>query len=196
MITRPRENVFPAVEALPRWRIDTQRYLRMVEAGVLGPEDRVELIDGMIVPMSPAGPKHNHVVMRFTELFAPAMPRIKVSVQGTLVLAEGQVFDPDFMLLQAKQGGYKDALPTAADVLLIVEAADTSLARDRQVKLPLYAAAGIAEYWIADLDRDALIVHREPDGQGYGQVRTYRGEEAVSPLALPEMSVRAGEVFA
>src|SRR3989304_9191972 len=136
---------------LPLRRFSTAGYLQMIEAGVLGPRDRVELIGGIIVEKSPAGIPHNHFMIRITELFAPRLGRFQWAIQGTLTVAEGQVYDPDFMLLRRRPDGYKTRLPDAADVLLIVEAAESSLRRDQQVKLPVYAGAGIAEYWIADL---------------------------------------------
>jgi len=176
-------------------RFRTDEYLAMIDKGVLGPSNKVELIDGMIVDMSPAGARHNHVLFQLTTLFAPALDRAVVAVQGTLVVAEGQVFDPDFMLLRRKPGGYKTALPTPADVLLLIEAADSSLKRDREIKLPVYAAAGIAEYWIADLDTESLIVHRQPRGDHYAESRTLVGDQSVSPLEPADFSLTVRDIF-
>src|SRR5258708_4030394 len=111
-------------EFLPLRRFSTADYLQMIEAGVLGRRDRVELIGGMIVEMSPAGIPHNHILIRIIELFGPLLGRFQFTVQGTLTVAEGHVYDPDFMLLRHREDGYKTRLPDAADVLLVVEAAE------------------------------------------------------------------------
>ncbi len=182
-------------DSLTLRRFSTGDYLRMVELGVLGPEDRVELIGGMVVEMSPAGSRHNHFLGRLNRLFARILDRGEVWVQGTLLVAESDVFDPDFLLLRLKHGGYKQQLPTPADVLLLVEAADSSLRRDQQVKLPVYADVGIRDYWIADLEREVILVHRQPEGKTYHEVTTFRGDELLSPLAVPDFCFAVREAF-
>jgi Uma2 family endonuclease len=177
-------------------QFSNDEYLRMVEIGVLGPSDKVELIDGIIVDLSPAGPRHSHVLTRLMVLFAPVFDRAIPSVQGTLWLAAGQLYDPDFMLLEPKPGGYKSALPRGADVMLVVEASETSLRKDAKVKLAIYAAQGIREYWIADVDAETLHVYREPRGDRYDQHQSLRGEQVVSPLALPDFQLKVGDIFA
>ena len=185
-----------AAAVLPRRRFSNDEYVRMFERDVLDPSSRVELIDGMIVDMSPAGPRHNHVLTQLTILFAPVFARAVPSVQGTLVVDEGHVYDPDFMLLAPKAGGYRSALPRPRDVLLLIEVAETSLQRDRQVKLPAYAEAGIADYWIADLDQEAIHVHREPRGKAYDQVQTFGPDDRVRLLGIPDFEVHVAQIFA
>lgn len=181
---------------MPLHRFRTEDYLQMIETGVIGPADKVELIDGIIVNMSPAGSRHNHVLTRLAVLLAPLFNRALPSVQGTLVVGEDQVFDPDFMLLRIKPGGYKDALPRPADVMLLIEAAEASLRRDRQVKLPIYAEAGIADYWIADVEQESLTVCRDPRGRAYANVQTLSADATVTPLAIPDFHLRVGDIFA
>jgi len=180
---------------LPVSPLSTEQYLQMIDAGILGPEDKVELIGGLITPMSPAGPEHNSSLIFLTEMFAKVVDQYHLLIQGTVVLAEGHVFDPDLALLRRKPEGYKRALPRAEDVLLIVESAASSLPRDRHVKLPIYAAAGIQEYWIADLERETLTVFREPEGVAYRTERTLSGDETIAPLACPELSLRVADIF-
>jgi len=182
-------------EFLPLKQFSTADYLQMIEAGVLGPRDRVELIGGMIVQMSPAGIPHNHFLINIIELFAPLLGRYKFAIQGTLTVAEGQVFDPDFMLLQPRPDGFKTKLPDAPDVRLVIEAAESSLSRDQKIKMPAYASAGIPEYWIADLEQETLIIHREPQPGGYRLVETRRGDDVVSPLAAPDFSFAVRQAF-
>lgn len=176
-------------------RFRTADYLQMVKVGVLGPEDNVELIGGMIVEMSPAGSRHNHFLGRLNRLFAQILDKGEVWVQGTLRVAEGEVYDPDFMLLRLKPGGYKQQLPSPQDVLLLVEAAESSLRRDQQVKLPAYAGVGIRDYWIADLEREVILVHRQPEGKAYHEVTTLQGNDVLSPLAAPDFSFAVREAF-
>jgi Uma2 family endonuclease len=187
---------FPIAEVTqiaPIHRFSTSDYLEMIDKGVLGPDDHVELIEGIIVEMAPAGIPHNHFTMRVTELFAPLLGRFRISVQGTLTVAEGQVFDPDFMLLQPRS--YKTRLPEAADVVLLIEAAESSLSRDQKIKLPIYANAGISEYWIVDLERELLLVHRAPQAKMYGTVERRQGEDIVSPIAAPDLSFAVRQFF-
>ncbi len=182
---------------LPPWRISNERYLEMVDDGVFerGGE-KVELIRGMIVPMSPAGADHHGVLLRLNRLFSAHADRWSVMVQGTLLVAGGMVFDPDVMLLRPRDDDYMKDLPRPEDVALVVEVSGSSLARDRQVKLPAYAAAGIAEYWIADLEHQTLIVHRDPADDAYGRIETFRGEQSVTPLCLPELRLVTDELYA
>ena len=182
-------------ETLSPRRFSTGDYLRMIDAGLFNSSDRIELIDGIIVAMSPAGPRHHHVLTRLTTLFAPLYDRLLPSVQGTLILADGEVYDPDFMLLRPRPGGYKSALPQGPDVLLLVEASESSLKRDQHVKLPAYAAAGITDYWIADLDRETLILHRDPHGQSYRDIQTLSAHDTLSPLAAPDLTLQVQQVY-
>jgi Uma2 family endonuclease len=181
--------------AVPSHRFSTAQYLEMIEKGVIGPDDRVELVNGIIVDMSPAGARHNQFLGQLNRLLAPLLDRFDIWIQGTLTLAEGQVYDPDVMLLRQKPGGYKTRLPGPRDVMLLVEAADSSFRRDQQIKLPVYAAAGIREFWIADLDREELIIHRDPAGDNYKTVDARQGDDVVSPLCAPDLTFAVRQAF-
>lgn len=176
-------------------RFSSARYLEMIERGIIGPDDHVQLIDGVILEMSPAGSRHNQFLGQLIRLFAPLLDSVELWSQGTLVVADTQVYDPDIMLLRRKPGGYKHKLPGPDDVLLVVEAAESSFRLDQEVKLPAYAAAGIAEYWIGDLTREEIILHRGPQGPHYRQVETRRGDEVISPLAAPGLSFAVRTAF-
>lgn len=184
---------FPAF--LPVSRFSTEKYLQMVDAGVLGPSDKVELIGGVIVDMSPAGKPHNQFLILMVDLFAPLLEEYQVAIQATLPLDDGNVFDPDFMLLSRKAEGYKQQYPRPEDVQLLIEASGTSLKRDQEVKLPVYASAGIQEYWIADLEQEEVVVHREPEGATYRVVETHRTEDILAPLAAPNFSLTVRQLF-
>lgn len=183
------------VEFLPPGRFTTAQYLRMIEAGVLGPDDRVELIGGMITAMSPQGSRHNHFLIELNRIFIPLWDRATIAIQATVTIAEGSVFDPDFLLLRHDANRYKTRHPNASDIMLVVEAAESSLSRDQKVKMPIYAGAGIQEYWIADLDQEVLMVHHDPQPNGYRQVTTYSGDDVVSPLSAPDFSFAVRVAF-
>jgi Uma2 family endonuclease len=191
-ITPPTFDLF---ELAPLHQFRSAEYLEMINKGVLGPQDRVELVGGFIVNMSPQGSRHNSFLMKLNRLLAPLHSRFFISVQGTLTVAEGQIFDPDFILLQQKPEGYKLKLPEPRDVRLVVEAAESSLHFDQRIKLPVYAAAAIPEYWIADLEREVLIIHREPAAGLYASIETRQGDDLVSPLAAPELTFHARQAF-
>lgn len=196
MITTPATFTFGPQDSpvvLPVSRISTETYLRMIDAGDLEGE-RVELIEGYITPMAPGGPEHSYSFLGFSRLFAPALTKFHVAIQVTLNLSPGNVVDPDLMLLK-KRTSLKTSLPRPEDVVLLIESADSSLRKDRRVKLPLYAAAGIPEYWILDLKAEQLHVHRDPEGEEYRDVKIFTGEETISPVALSELSIRVTEFF-
>lgn len=189
------ENIADFPSFLPLRRFSTETYLQMVDAGVLGPGDKVELIGGVIVDMSPAGIPHNYFLIHLNRLFASLINEFEVAIQATLPLTDGNVFDPDFMLLRCKAEGYKHGYPQPDDVHLLIEASGSSLKRDQEVKLPAYASAGIQEYWIADLEQEVVVVHREPEDAIYRVVETRSEDDILTPLAAPNFSLTVLQLF-
>lgn len=181
--------------SLPVSTLSTAQYLQMIDAGILD-DEKVELIGGVITPMAPAGSDHNGSLYYLTRVFAQALDRYELAIQGTIVIAEGHVFEPDVALLRRKAEGYRKALARAEDIALVVESANSSLKKDRHVKLPAYAAAGIQEYWIVDLEGESLAVFREPEGGAYRSEQTFTGAAVVAPLACPELAIRVADIFA
>jgi Uma2 family endonuclease len=180
---------------LPLRPFDADEYMVIVETGLFEGR-RVELIEGFVVDMAPSGPEHNYVILRLPRHFAGLLANFELCVQGTLRVDRRNVFDPDLMLLRLHTKNYKEALPSPADVALVVEVSGSSLRRDAGVKLPLYAKYGIPDYWIADLEREVLIVHREPNGDAYQQIQEFAGDAKIAPLASPDFVVRVGDLFA
>lgn len=164
-----------------------EEYHQMAAAGILARDERIELIDGEIFEMTPIGNRHAACLRRLLHWLAPRLgPGIMHDAQNPLPLPDQRSEpQPDLVLLRAQEDGYAASPPAAADVLLVVEIADSSRAFDRNVKLPLYAAAGLAEAWIADLQAEELLVCREPSPDGYQDVRRLRRGESIAPLALP-----------
>src|SRR6266498_3300178 len=148
-------------------------YHRLAELGILGEDDRVELLDGQIVEMTPIGPDHAGCVDALNRLLSRLVGDTGiVRVQNPLVLSSEWEPQPDLVVLRPRADGYRKAHPGPEDVLLVIEVADTSLESDREVKLPRYAVAGIPEVWLVALANDRIEVYRQPAPDGYREVRT------------------------
>ena len=179
-----------------RHAVSAQEYLRMGESGVFAPDARLELIEGEIVEMAPIGSRHAATVNVLNRLLGTlAGNQAIVSVQNPLVLGDRSVPQPDLALLKPRADSYSGAHPTAADVLLVVEVADTTLTFDMGTKVPLYARSGIPEAWVVDLQERALRVFREPSASGYRTGFTVSGAEKVTALALPEVVIGLSAIF-
>ena len=164
--------------------------IRMAETGVLSPSEKVELIHGEILLMSPPGPRHGAAVDRATEaMLEVAKGRAIVRTQGTVVLDEYAAPLPDIVLLAFRPDYYATRNPGAADILLIVEVADSSLEYDISVKLQLYAIAGVSEYWVADLKNNRLLVHTNPAGDTYQTVLELHCGATIAPQLLPSCRI-------
>jgi Uma2 family endonuclease len=167
---------------LEQRRITADEYHAMAEAGILGEDDRVELLDGKIIAMSPTGGSHIGCVNRLTRVLVErTSPDIIVSVQNPVRLDPHWEPEPDVALLRP---GEPDAVPTADRVLLLIEVADTTLAKDRTVKVPQYARAGIPEVWLVALEDRYVEVYRRPSSDGYAEMRRYGPGETVAPSQL------------
>ena len=166
-------------------------YYRMAEVGILRPEDRVELIDGEIIEMSPIGDRHAGCVNATNQAFNRAFQgRAVVSVQNPLRLNRCTEPEPDVVLLKPRKDFYRGKHADGGDVFLVVEVADTTLRYDRDVKVPRYAAAGVPEVWIEDLQNDLLLVYRDPQGRSYTSSRTLKRDESIATLAIPDITFK------
>jgi Uma2 family endonuclease len=186
----------PAPIGWPTGRITASRYLRLVDEGLLRPDDKVELLEGVVAAMASSGPRHAAAVRRMTLALVRAVgDRAVVSVRLTFVAGRWSVPEPDLALLPGTLEDYDAVHPT--DALLAVEAPDSSLPQDRITKTAIYAGAGIPEYWIVNLRQDVVEVHRRVDRR----TRRYRlrsvaqrGETLV-PLALPDVRIAVDAIM-
>jgi Uma2 family endonuclease len=192
------EEIMAVEVATARRRFTRDEYHRMGEAGILKPTDRVELIRGEIVEMSPIGPRHSAFVDNLTQLLVARLAgRGIVSVQNPVVLADDSEPQPDLKILRRRSLSYKHRTPDAGDTLLLIEVAETSLAYDRSAKLRLYAETGILEYWVVDCVAEAVEIHRTPAAGGYRDVtRVAGGGATVSPEAFPDVVLTLAGIFA
>ena len=174
-------------------------YYRMAEVGILDERERVELIEGVIVKMPPIGPRHSLRVDSLNVLFIQRLGhRARLSVQNPVRLGLRVEPQPDLALSlndEMRLRRYATAHPGPADVLLLVEVADSSVNYDIGEKAILYGRHGILELWVADLPGDTLVVHREPTADGYASVRTLARGESISSLAFADVSFTVDEIL-
>ena len=182
-----------------KWRQFTNsEYHAMDDAGVFAPDERVQLIAGEIVAMSPMGSRHAAGVTLINEAFYTSgqlSGRASIRSQLPVVVPDNSEPEPDFMLLVRRDDRYARAHPLPEDVLLLVEVADSTLAYDRRVKLPLYAAAGIPESWLMNLQDDVIEAHTDPAPNGYRTVRRYRLGDAIAPIEFPELLIPVSQLI-
>jgi Uma2 family endonuclease len=182
--------------ALGEGRITRERYWQLVADGVIGPDDRVELLEGVIVAMSPQNPPHAGVVGKLTEwLGGVVRPQATLRVQLPLELSALSVPEPDVAVVPGHPEDYMTAHPTTA--LLVVEVADSSVIQDRLTKAAIYAAAGIAEYWLVNLRARAVEVHRAPlaGDRRYTDVRISRADSTLDLVAFPGATIVVSELL-
>ena len=180
----------------PRRLFTVDEYHQMAEAGIFGPEERLELIDGEIVEMSPIDPRHAGCVINFNRLLVTRLgDRAVISPQNPVVIRPRSEPQPDMLVLRPRPVSYSRAHPTPEDVLLAIEVANTTARFDRIVKARLYARAGIPEYWLADVRAEQLDVFRDPRGEAYAQTRVVGRDDTVAPLAFADVVIAVADLF-
>jgi Uma2 family endonuclease len=176
--------------------ITVAEYHRMGEVGILGERDRVELIEGELVAMSPIGSYHTGTIIALSHALVHAVgERAMVSVQNPIRLDDLSEPEPDFALLKPRPDFYRDAHAQPADVLLLIEVADCSLNYDRAVKRMLYARHAIPELWIVDLTSGEVEVCREPKADGYAAVERVGRDGELAPQLPPGVRIPASALF-
>ncbi len=180
-----------------RRRFTVDEYLKMVETGILNEDDRVELLDGEIVEMTPIGRSHAVSVAALNRALVTGIgSRAVVWCQGPIRLSALSQPEPDLALLRLRPVSYRDADAEPRDVLLLIEVSDSSIRRDRELKLPLYARAGIQEYWIVGIQEGSVEVYTSPSASSYVSVQRFRRGDVVSPSAFPDLRIGVDEIFA
>lgn len=165
----------------------------MAEAGILSEEDRFELIEGEICRMAPIGSRHagcvnrlNHLLQGTGGILAP---------QNPAYMNQHSEPQPDVALLRWRDDFYASAHPGPEDILLLIEVSDSSSGLDRRKKVPLYARSGISDFWLVDLVKGTLEVHRQPSSIGYRDIRQLRKGDQISPLAFPDFKLNVSEIL-
>jgi Uma2 family endonuclease len=177
-------------------RFSVRDYYRMAEMGVLRPDSRVELLDGKIIDMSPIGPLHGGVVKRLNRFFHRySKDRWLIAVQDPLHLEDHSEPQPDLMLLRPVADDYESGHPEPKDVFLLIEVSDSTVETDREVKLPGYGRAGVAEVWIVNLVDGTLEVYREPNYTGYASIQILHEGESAAPALFPDAVIEVAKLL-
>ena len=177
-------------------KFSVDEYMRMVDLGVLGQEDRLELVDGVILEMAPVGRPHEIRVNRLARLFGREVPdNVEVSIQGTIRLNDMSGPEPDIALLTPEASLDVVNIPRPEGVLLIVEVAGSSLRIDRGEKARRYAESGIPELWVFALETDEIEVSRQPTPEGYADVQAYQRGDTLTIQSLPDVRLAVDELL-
>jgi Uma2 family endonuclease len=190
---------------LKRYKFTCEQYNLMMEARIFAgvfkegthtKTNRLELIRGEIIDMSPISAKHNACIARLTEFFVTELHgQAIIYVQSSLRLDSHSEPQPDLVLLKPRSDFYEAELPKPSDVLLIIEVADSSISYDRDVKVPLYAEAGIEEFWLVDINNRILTSYTSPAPDGYAKSHRFRSGDSIPILAFPDVAIPWANVF-
>lgn len=177
-------------DAVGRYQLKVDDFKKMINAGIFQEDDRIELIGGELITMSPIGEEHAWETRQLNHLFSRLVgDKALVDVQNPLILDEHNEPEPDIMLLRYREDFYKTVRPRPADVLLLIEVADTSLNYDKNTKIPLYAQHSIPEVWLVDLQHKTLEIYRQPSADGYRQILIPEHSERIAPEHLSEAEI-------
>jgi len=176
------------------YKFTVQEYYRLYEAGVLEDRDRIELLNGELIIMHPIGERHAQAMTNVASYLAEQMRRrFMISPQNPVELDQFSAPQPDLVLVPWARKSKRH--PTPAEVFLIVEISDTSLRYDRGDKLHAYAAVGIREFWIVNLEADTIEIYRQPEGVTYREQLVVPLEGTASPLAFPDVSIAVADII-
>ncbi len=176
--------------------ITVSEYDRMIEAGIYTENDRIELLNGEIIELMTKGPKHtsanSKIIRFFIRLFDE---KVIVRGQDPIRLDDFSQPEPDIVLANWDDKEYAENHPTPADILLVMEISDTTLAYDRDDKAKAYSRNGIRQYLLLNLQNETLEDYREPNADGYGAKRTYRKGDSLNLVAFPEIEIKFDDLF-
>jgi Uma2 family endonuclease len=168
----------------------------MMEAGILTSDSRVELIDGEIFTMPPIGPPQGSFIGRLQDFFVRQVPEsLHCRIQLPIVIADHSEPEPDVAIVRHRDDYYQHEHPTPADVVQLIEVAQSSIKRDLGRKLRVYAKSRISEYWVIDVDQKSVRVHRNPTGARYQDVETFAVGGTIAPAAVPECRLDLAWLF-
>ena len=183
------------VTDVQRYRFTVDEFARMGEAGIFTEDDRVELIDGEILEMTPIGPLHAWIVNRLNRLLITRLAgKAYVSIQNPIRLGGHTEPQPDLVVARGSDA-YADRHPEPDDILLVIEVADSSLRYDRLEKIPRYGRAGVPETWLVDIEAGAVTVYTEPGPNGYARQQVRRRGDELTAASVPELGFPVDDVF-
>ncbi len=181
---------------LLRCKFTVEQYQKMIELGILTKYDRVELIRGEIIEMSPVGTKHAACVRRLSNKLGQSLGNsIILSVQNPVVLNDNSQPQPDVALLKPRDDFYATAHPQPQDIFLLIEVADSTIEYDREEKIPLYAQANIIEVWLVDINEQIVEVYQQPTAAGYQLMQKFACDQDLSITAFPDINITVNEIL-
>ncbi|MCC5598067.1 Uma2 family endonuclease [Nostoc favosum] len=176
------------------WTVN--EYHRMFETGIITEDERVELINGQVIPMSAKNPPHAATTLCASDYFKRSLAEVAlVRVQDPIQLSQYSEPEPDIAVVRIDARKYIDRHPAPNEIFLLIEVADTTLDTDRKQKAPLYAKAGIADYWILDVNQHQVYVFREPSLKGYNLEFILQEDATLSLIAFPEIEIHISQMF-
>ncbi|MFN7947294.1 MAG: Uma2 family endonuclease [Blastocatellia bacterium] len=182
--------------ALERKLFTTAEYHRLIEAGVLHEDDRIELLNGELIKMAAIGPRHAMCVNTLAALLITRLKKsAQVSIQNPVQIGNYSEPEPDIVVVRPRADRYADGHPTTDDILIVIEVADSSVESDRNFKLPAYASAGIAEAWLVDLGNDRVEVYTGPDQGFYREIRLVSRHQRVTSKVIPTLSLKSDDIL-
>ncbi|MBD2595057.1 Uma2 family endonuclease [Nostoc spongiaeforme FACHB-130] len=181
---------------LLRRKFTVQQYHKMIESGILTENERVELIRGEIIEISPIGTKHAACVNRLINLLVQLLgKRVIVAAQNPVELSDNSQPQPDVALLKPRDDFYAAAHPQPQDIFLLIEVADSTIIYDREEKIPLYAEANIIAVWLIDINEQVVEVYQQPTATGYQHIQKFAGGESLSIPGFPDVTITVNEIF-
>lgn len=185
----------PMTAATDLRSLSVQDYHRMVAAGILAADERVELIEGQLYTMAAKGTAHGAAVTRIDRVLSRLLAgRALLRFQDPVQLSDFSEPEPDVVVVQLDPQDYEDHHPTPREIFWLIEVADSTLRRDRDLKVPLYGRSDVAEYWILDVQERCLYVFRQPEATGYAVEQKLYEEDAIAPLVFPDCKVAVREL--
>jgi Uma2 family endonuclease len=181
---------------LLRRKFTVEQYHKMVESGILTEDDRVQLIRGEIIEMSPIGTKHAACVKCLNKLLSRKLrDRVLIAIQDPVVLNNNSEPQPDVALLKPRDDFYATAHPQPQDIFLLIEVADSTIEYDREEKIPLYAQANIIEVWLVDINEEIVEVYQQPTAAGYQLMQKFASGQTLSIKAFPDVNITVNEIL-
>jgi Uma2 family endonuclease len=188
--------VYDAQPLMHRHRLTVEDYHKMGEAGILGEDDRVELIEGELIDMPPIGSDHAGMVILLTTLLNTGLSgRALLSTQNPVQLGKRSEPQPDIVILRPRSDFYRKSHPQPKDILLLIEVADTTARYDREVKIPLYGRSGIPEVWLVNIPERCVEVYLQPNRNGYRQMLRLAQDERLGLSQLPDVSLAVADLW-
>ncbi|MDF5738233.1 MULTISPECIES: Uma2 family endonuclease [unclassified Nostoc] len=181
---------------LLRRKFTVEQYHKMVDSGILTEDDRVELIRGEIIEMSPIGTKHAACVKRLNKLLSQKLwDRVLIAIQDPVELNDNSEPQPDVALLKPRDDFYATAHPQPQDIFLLIEVSDSTVMYDREEKIPLYAQANIIEVWLVDINEQIVEVYQQPTAAGYQLMQKFTSGQTLSIPGFSGVNITVNEIF-